>query len=106
MKDLLRQGDVLLEEVEKQMPEGIEPKNIVILAEGELTGHAHKILADRVYEWEVDGQRYVRVIGSMGQLHHEDHDPELVAVVKPDTTYRIIPQQECDLSGEWRKVVD
>ena len=102
----IRQGDVLLESVDIDMPDGLKPKKEVILAEGELTGHAHRLKAAEVYEWEIDGQKYVRVINETGELSHEDHDPTPVKVVEPDTTYRVIPQREWDLENQWRKVVD
>lgn len=108
MADQIRQGDIFLEEVEgMDIPEGLISKKEVCLAEGELTGHSHILTATQIYEWEVDGQRYVRVEGKeKGNLKHEDHDPEPVAVVEPGVTYRVIPQQEVGLEGQWRKVVD
>ena len=103
----IRQGDVLLIAVEIPMPGGLTPQSEVILAEGEITGHAHRLKAAAVYDWSQDGQRYVRVSDSKaGELSHEEHDPDPVAVVAPDVTYRVIPQQEWDLSNQWRKVQD
>lgn len=102
----IRQGDVLLVAVEKEPPQEITPRNQVILAEGEATGHAHR-LTGNVLEWTEGDDRFVRIIGqAAGELSHEDHDPTPVAVVEPDVTYRVIPQRETDLSGQWRKVVD
>ncbi len=101
----IRQGDVLLVATNQAMPKGLTPKKQVILAEGELTGHAHRLTATAIYEWEVDGQRYVWVEGK-GTLSHEEHDPVAAAVVDPDVTYRVVPQIEWDLSGQWKKVVD
>ena len=102
----LRQGDILLVSVDKIKPDGLELKQEVILAEGELTGHAHRLTGTEVYEWAIDGQRYVQVKGGSGSLSHEDHDPVPVAVVDPDTTYRIVPQQEWNLADQWQKVRD
>ena len=103
---MIRQGDVLLVAIEKQIPMGLVSKSEVILAEGELTGHAHRLTGTEVYEWAIDGQRYVQVKGGSGSLSHEDHDPVPVAVVAPDTTYRIVPQQEWNLADQWQKVRD
>lgn len=106
----LRQGDVLLDPVDVAMPAGVKDQGEVVLAWGEVTGHAHRVIAapgTQVYEWEVEGQRYVRVEGdSPGYLKHEDHDPTPVAVVEPNVTYRIVPQQQWDLTGRWRRVMD
>lgn len=102
----IRQGDVLLVPVDNAPPKHATPLDIVILAEGELTGHAHR-LRGTVVEWSVGEQRYVRVVGDEpGTLQHEDHDPVAVSVVVPEQTYRVVPQQEWDLSGMWRKVAD
>ena len=102
----IRQGDILLEATDKTPPEGLQAKTEVILAEGEITGHAHRIKASEIFEWEENGQRYIRVIGETGELSHEDHDPTPVKVIEPDMTYKVIPQKEWDLQSQWRNVVD
>lgn len=103
----IRQGDVLLVAVEKLPPNvNVVVKQEVILAKGEITGHAHRLMANQVLEWEEEGQRYVRVIGQKGKLFHEEHDPISVAVVAPNTTYKVIPQQEWDLGNQWSKIQD
>jgi hypothetical protein len=103
----IRQGDVLLVPAEVHPPKGAKMRAEVILAEGEVTGHAHRLRGATVLEWEQDGQRYVRVLGTeMGTLSHEDHDPEPVAVIVPDVTYRVVLQQQWDLSGQWMQVTD
>jgi len=107
MADQIRQGDVLLVPVDAEPPAG-DGKPLVVLAEGELTGHAHRLRAPAgVLDWTAGEERYVRVLGTeKGTLQHEDHDPEPVAVVEPGQTYRVVPQREWDLSGQWRQVVD
>lgn len=103
----IRQGDVLLDPAAVAMPEGVQPKSEVILALGELTGHAHRLASACVYEWEANGQRYVRVEGKEpGTLTHEDHDPIPAAVVASGVTYRVVPQRQWDLQGQWQKVTD
>lgn len=102
----IRQGDILLVVSDRKPPEGLKPKKQVILALGEATGHAHR-LSGNVLEWTEDDERFVRIIGqAFGELSHEEHDPTPIALVEPEVTYRVIPQQETDLSGQWRKVVD
>ena len=103
----IRQGDVLLIATAISRPKGLKAKRQVILAEGEMTGHAHRLTASKVFEWSQNGQRYVQVAGETpGEIDHEEHDPNPAAVVAPNVTYRIVPQQEWDLSGQWRKIVD
>lgn len=102
----IRQGDVLLEVVSKEPPKNLEVKEQAILAEGELTGHAHRVRG-QVVEWAENDRRFFRVIGNaFGKLSHEDHDPAPVKVIEPNVTYEIIPQKELSLKGQWEKVVD
>ena len=104
----LRQGDILLVPVTAvEPPSDARRSGEVILAEGEITGHAHRLRGAEVLEWSVDGQRYVRVLGGeAGTLQHEDHDPVPAAVVAPDVTYRVVQQRVWSLESQWRKVVD
>ena len=103
----LRQGDVLLVAVDTQPPKNAVGKSEVILAVGEITGHAHRLTASAVLEWEEKGQRYVRVVGDApGALSHEEHDPTPVQVVTPGQTYQVIPQREWNLSDQWQPVRD
>lgn len=99
----IRQGDILLDPVNIEPPHH-ETQALVILAEGEVTGHAHRLRGE-IIEWTAGGERYVRAIGP-ATLQHEDHDPEPVAVVTPGQTYRVVPQREWSLEGQWRKVAD
>ncbi len=108
MQGQIRQGDVLLVPVEGVLrPANAQAKIEVILALGEATGHAHRLKAPVIYEWEIAGQRYVQVQGDTpGTLTHEEHDPSPAPVVAPNVTYRVVQQREWDLFGQWRKVVD
>ena len=103
--NMVRQGDVLLVAVDEQPPVGTQIKDQVILAEGEMTGHAHR-LSGTILEWSVDGQRYVRVERGVGYLSHEDHDATPAGVLPAETTYKVIPQREYNLEGQWRRVID
>lgn len=102
----IRQGDVLLVTVDQSCPEGLIPSVEVILAKGEATGHQHILTGPEVYEWEVAGQRYVKVEGGVGYISHPEHDPVPAPVIVANITYKVVPQQEWDLRGQWRKVVD
>ncbi len=108
MQGQIRQGDVLLVPMDGlQPPADAQAKSEVILALGEATGYAHRLKAPVIYEWKVAGQRYVQVQGDApGTLTHEEHDPLPAPVVTPNVTYRVVQQQEWDLSGQWRTVVD
>lgn len=106
MTGQIRQGDVLLVPVDEQPPSNAVKTDEAVLALGEVTGHAHR-LTGNVLDWERDGVRFVRVIGrEAGSISHEEHDPAPAAVVAPEQTYRVVPQKEWDLSGQWQEVRD
>lgn len=90
-----RQGDVLLVSC-GEVPAGARPEDQatarVLLAEGERTGHAHTMLADRVsYFREDGGGAYVSVAGlSPVALSHEEHAPLAI----PPGNYRVVQQRQ------------
>jgi hypothetical protein len=60
-----------------------------------------------ILEWNMEGQRYVRVEDNTpGLLAHEDHDPIPAPVIEPGVTYRVVPQYELSLEDEWERVLD
>ena len=90
-----RQGDVLLCAVER-IPSDVKPVpragDRVVVAEGELSGHAHVFAADRVSVLrEKASLRSFLLIGEGGApLRHEEHDPILV----PEGQYELRLQRE------------
>jgi hypothetical protein len=95
MKRQYRQGDVLLCAVDNILPGAtLAPRDggRVVVAEGELTGHAHAFVAARVRMFrEEASRRSVLIIGKGGaRLCHEEHDPILV----PEGHYELRRQRE------------
>ena len=90
-----RQGDVLLCAVD-DIPSGAKPvpseDDRVVVALGELTGHAHAFAAAEARMLRDRGrQRSFLVIGKGGgRLCHEEHDPILV----PEGNYELRRQRE------------
>lgn len=92
---LYRQGDVLVQQI-TTIPDGLKnvPKDNgrVILAYGEVTGHAHAVLGEVEFlaadlvELE---ERFLRV-ESEAQVVHEEHD----TIVLPPGNYRVVRQRE------------
>jgi hypothetical protein len=87
---MLRQGDVLIVAVD-EIPEGAtevpRDKRGVILAEGKVTGHAHRIpsRSATLYKTEMDA-RFMRVMGPAPvALNHEEH----TTVKIPPGNYRV-----------------
>lgn len=102
---MYRQGDVLIQRVDMDLPEDAETvkpdkQNRLILAEGEATGHAHAVTA-------AAGALYAAQVGLMLQVNqdtqvlHEEHD----AIDLPVGLYKITRQREY-FPTEIRRVAD
>lgn len=108
---MFRQGDVLLLAVDA-LPDEAQPEpraGRIVLAEGEVTGHAHAIEERDARTFTHDGQRYL-LTKSKAQLIHEEHAP----IEVPPGAWRVIIQREYEPdpirsiapSQQWRRVVD
>jgi len=89
---LYRQGDVLLERV-KNIPDTAKPVTTdgkIILAHGEVTGHAHTIDSPDSLLMEDSGVTYLDVRQAMAALVHQEH----ATVDLPVGTYRVTRQRE------------
>lgn len=106
-KIMFRQGDVLIVAVD-DVPRNAEPvkrsKRGVVLAEGEVTGHAHRIpsRSAKLYRSESDA-RYLRVMGPAPvALNHEEH----TTVTIPPGDYRVTIHAEYQPGELPRQVAD
>lgn len=94
-----RHGDVLLTQVN-----GFQPaykKRDLVLAEGEVTGHAHRISNGEAELYERHGTVYLRVLSDSALLTHEEH--HALEIPKGDWLVRI--QREYEPEG-WKNVQD
>lgn len=101
-----QQGDVTFERVDAMPTSGTvltASARGYVLAEGEVTGHAHVIDPNAVLELrEVDGVLYAR-IGEPTEVRHEEHGP----VVLEPGTWRVNRVQEYDhFAEEARTIAD
>lgn len=109
---MFRQGDVLLVEV-KSMPcdaKDITPKDRIVLAYGEVTGHAHAIYPEvtehpikmlfagaepkkeiKAKLWDAGAERFLQVMEKTA-LRHEEHS----AITLEKGIYRVVRQREYD----------
>ncbi|HEY9819724.1 MAG TPA: hypothetical protein V6D35_02955 [Candidatus Sericytochromatia bacterium] len=94
----IRQGDVILVPV----PE-IEGQKLshLTLAEGEVTGHKHRISDGQAELSEKDGTLYLRVFSDVATLTHEEHH----ALQIPQGSWLVRIQREYEPQG-WRYVAD
>lgn len=104
---LYRQGDVLIAQVDAIPPGAVEiprTKRGVVLAEGEVTGHAHRIPSRHatLYRTE-ENARYMRVMGPAPvALNHEEH----TTVPIPPGNYQVIIHHEYSPAELVRQVAD
>lgn len=93
---MYRQGDVLLREI-GQLPKGASkvPNDVrIVLAYGEVTGHAHAIACEEATElsWTdaAGAVRRLLSVASAAHLRHEEH----ATIRLPRGFYEIIQQRE------------
>lgn len=83
-KQIYRQGDVLLTLV-AELPKGakdVSPNGRIVLAYGEVTGHAHAVYDEVEREskikparlWDAGAERFLQVVEKTA-LRHEEHAP-------------------------------
>jgi hypothetical protein len=94
----IRQGDVILQPADeiagKKLPH-------LTLAEGEVTGHSHRISDGQAELYERDGTLYLRVLSETATLTHEEHK----AINIPQGNWMVNIQREYEPEG-WRYVAD
>jgi hypothetical protein len=94
----IRQGDVILLPVSQT--EGQKLPHLT-LAEGEVTGHKHRISEGAAELYEKNGTLYLKVISQTATLSHEDHQ----ALAIPQGNWMVQIQREYEPKG-WRLVKD
>lgn len=104
--DQVRQGDVFL--VRSAMPKKIKPverdNGRVVLAYGEVTGHAHVLTAPEAELFTAeDNRRFLRIMdGAYPTLTHEEHG----TIALEPGTYEVRIQREWTDQDEPRAVLD
>jgi hypothetical protein len=102
--NIIRQGDVLLAKVGKLPAGAVEQKPDgarVVLAYGEVTGHAHAIYEPtKAKLWSAGAERFLQVL-EKAALQHEEH---ATAYLEPGI-YRLPAQVEYT-PAELRRVAD
>ncbi len=102
---LYRQGDVLLKTARRSLKGATSvprDRGRLVLAYGEVTGHAHAIhdAMTELFE-EKDGRLYLRVSGPSAELRHEEH----ATITLPRGLYEVVHQVEYT-PAKIRRVVD
>lgn len=88
--ELYRHGDVLISRI-ANLPTGVQPRQGVILAHGELTGHSHRLQQPHAVQlWTQGSNLFLEVKATNATLVHEEHQ----AIVLPQGFYRVWRQRE------------
>jgi hypothetical protein len=99
MNPFLRQGDVLIIPSDTYATGSKLPH--LTLAEGEVTGHRHRISNGEAELFDRNGVLYLKVLSPTAILTHEEH----AAVTIPQGDWEIRIQREYSPEG-WRYVAD
>lgn len=94
----IRQGDVILLPVEQTAGQTLSH---LTLAEGEVTGHKHRISDGQAELSFQDGTLYLRVLSDVATLTHEEHQ----AISIPQGNWMVRIQREYEPGG-WRYLAD
>jgi hypothetical protein len=87
---MYRHGDILVAAV-SEIPSDARKLQHLVLAEGELTGHSHRIAdADDAVLYKAGGEMFLRVIARAATLIHQEHGP----IELPQGNYRVWRQRE------------
>lgn len=87
---MYRHGDILVAVV-SEIPSGARKLQHLVLAEGELTGHSHRIAgADDAVLYKTGAEMYLRVTARAATLIHQEHGP----IELPQGNYRVWRQRE------------
>jgi len=102
----IRQGDVILLPVQQAVSAAAQEElgqklPHLILAEGEVTGHKHRVSEGEAQLYEKDGTLYLRVISDTALLTHEEHK----TISIPQGTWMVRIQREYEPQG-WKYVAD
>ena len=105
-KPFWRQGDIYFVKLDEEIDsaDAVPVKNGII-AKGETTGHAHRVLASSMAQGAllslVGHSMFLRSPEAGATIVHDEHGP----LELPAGSYAIVPQREFD-GLRWRQVLD
>lgn len=99
---MFRHGDVLILDPIR-LPATARRRMTEVIAEGEVTGHAHRLIGGDL--WDDDGDLYIAA-GVDAALTHEEHAELKLPSTNDGMAYPVRIQREYDDEQEWHKVAD
>jgi hypothetical protein len=88
---MYRHGDLLIVRRES-IPADLRVRESRVLAEGEATGHAHRVQGGATVLEDAEGLTYLRVTDEGAVVVHEEHAP----IALPAGEYEVVRQREFD----------
>ena len=106
MGTTIRHGDVVIEALDTKPetgPEIVDARGVV-LAEGEATGHAHRVVGQtRLYAGADGAEKFLRVVRSAATVTHEEHKD---VALRPGW-YRVSQKRQYSEDDQgWQTVLD
>lgn len=102
---MIRQGDVLIRSVERIPSEAQavarDAQNRLVVARGEVSGHAHAILDEDVTQYTIGAMQWI-VADAPFALQHEEHAP----LTLPAGQYEVVIQRQFIPQAAPRPVFD
>jgi hypothetical protein len=102
---MYRHGDVLLIRLTEPIPD-VPGADQVVVAEGELTGHAHRVVGEGVALLDVSTDRLAGrlrlIVPRGGRITHEEHH----TIEMPAGVYEVRHQRTMTQAGTWERVRD
>ncbi|MHA1255173.1 MAG: hypothetical protein ACTSPS_06180, partial [Promethearchaeota archaeon] len=99
-KKIYRQGDILFKKIDT-LPKSITEKLDNVVAEGEVTGHAHLLMNGALFE-VINSEDLIIQAGENTKLIHNEHLP----IKLEQGNYRVIRQREFLEEGIVHRVTD
>jgi hypothetical protein len=100
--EVIRQGDVMMVRVE-DIPQGVgKSVDKYVLAEGEVTGHAHVLWGRATMFLADEGRGTYLQVHAPSMLKHEEHRE----IPVPPGKYAVVRQVEADILEGVRQVAD
>lgn len=98
-----RHGDVIVKCIENipTRAKKQDKNKALVLAEGEVTGHSHRIIDGNAALFQFNEKVYLKVQSKIATLSHEEHHE----IKLPNGNYEVVIQKDYEPSG-WKKVID
>lgn len=105
MSTLLRHGDLLLSSIAKaDLPKGSKSLKTDVLAEGEATGHMHRLVGNaQILEFKTENGTVEKFVEAKqeSELVHEEHN----TIQIPKGVYKVVQEREFDVIDEMAREV-